>query len=68
MIHIGKLIEEELRNQERSVTWFAEKLCYERTNAYSIFKRESIDTILLLKISRILQHDFFRYYQDELRK
>lgn len=68
MIHIGKLIEEELRNQERSVTWFAEKLCYERTNAYSIFKRESIDTLLLLKISRILHHDFFQYYQEELQK
>lgn len=68
MIHIGKLIEEELRNQERTVTWFAEKLCYERTNAYSIFKRESIDTVLLLRISRILNHDFFQYYQEELQK
>lgn len=68
MIHIGKLIEEELRKQERSVTWFAEKLCYERTNAYSIFKRQSIDTELLIRISKILNHNFFRYYANELEE
>lgn len=58
MVHIGKLIEQELRKQERSVTWFANKLYCERTNVYSIFKRESIDTALLLRISDILHHNF----------
>lgn len=66
MVHIGELIEEELRKQERTVTWFAEKLCYERTNVYSIFKRQSIDTELLIRISRILNHNFLRYYANEL--
>lgn len=61
MVHIGKLIEQELRKQERSVTWFANKLYCERTNVYSIFKRESIDTALLLRISDILHHNFFDY-------
>ena len=65
MIHIGKLIELELRKQERSVTWFANKLYCERTNVYSIFKRESIDTALLLRISIILRHNFFKYYMNE---
>ena len=49
MIHIGQLIESELHRQERSVSWFAQKLCCERTNAYSIFKRKSIDTALLIR-------------------
>lgn len=66
MIHIGQLIKEELCKQERSVTWFAQKLCYERTNAYSIFKRQSIDTDLLARISNILHHDFFKHYSEEL--
>lgn len=66
MIHIGKLIEEELHRQERSVSWFAKKLCCERTNVYSIFKRTSIDTALLLRISIVLQHNFFQYYLTEL--
>ena len=66
MVHIGTLIKEELQRQERSVTWFANKLCCERTNVYSIFKRESIDTDLLLRISDILHHNFFLYYINEL--
>ena len=66
MIHIGRLIEDELRRQERTVTWFAEKLCCERTNVYSIFKRESIDTALLLRISNVLNKNFFSYYTQEM--
>lgn len=65
MIHIGKLIEQELRCQERTVSWFARKLYCERTNVYDIFKRRSIDTQMLLRISIILGHNFFRYYQKE---
>lgn len=68
MTHIGKLIEEELRRQERTVTWLAGKLCCERTNVYSIFKRQSIDTRLLLKISLILKRNFFSVYLEELEK
>lgn len=66
MVHIGNLIETELRRQERSVAWFARQLYCERTNVYDIFKRQSIDTYMLLRISIILRHDFFSYYLDEL--
>lgn len=65
-IHIGKLIEAELRRQERSVTWFAKKLFCERTNIYNIFKRQSIDTETLLRISLILHYDFFSCYRQEM--
>lgn len=68
MIHIGQLIKAELERQERSVTWFAKRLYCERTNVYSIFKRESIDTDLLLRISIVLRRNFFSYYDDELKK
>lgn len=68
MVHIGKLIEEELHRQERTVTWFAKKLYCERTNVYNIFKRQSIDTELLLRISVILNRDFFMYYQKEIEE
>ncbi len=65
MIHIGQLIEQELRRQQRTVSWFARNLCCERTNVYDIFKRQSIDTQMLLRISNILGHNFFGYYQKE---
>lgn len=68
MIHIGNIIQAELERQERTITWFANKLCCDRTNVYKIFKRSSVDTELLLRISNVLQHDFFQYYLKEYEK
>ena len=65
MIHIGQIIEKVIHNQERSITWFSKKLYCDRTNVYSIFKRQSIDTELLLRISKILNLNFFDYYTEE---
>lgn len=66
MVHIGQVIETELRRQRRSVSWFARELYCDRTNVYKIFRKESIDTMLLYRISTILAHDFFKYYTDAL--
>lgn len=63
MVHIGNLIEQELRKQERSVSWFATKLHCDRSNIYKIFKKQSIDTQLLEQISIILGHNFFQYFK-----
>lgn len=62
-LHIGKLIKEELERQERTVSWFARKLYCDRSNVYKLFKRPTIDTELLLRISIILNHDFFGEYK-----
>ena len=66
MIHIGSLIEQELRRQDRSVTWFASELHCDRTNVYKVFKKKSIDTQLLENISVILLHNFFLDYAEEV--
>lgn len=58
-LHIGLLIKAELERQERTVSWFARKLCCDRSNVYKLFKRTTIDTGLLLRISAILNHNFF---------
>ena len=65
-IFIGKLIEEELRNQDHSVVWLSGQLNCNRTNVYKIFHRASIDTELLLRISNILKRNFFDSYTDRL--
>lgn len=65
-IYIGKLIEEELRRQERSVSWFSRKINCNRRNVYDIFSRAFIDTGLLYRISLILNKDFFSYYSQAL--
>ncbi|MBO7231451.1 MAG: XRE family transcriptional regulator [Bacteroidaceae bacterium] len=67
MIHIGSIIKKEFDKEGRSASWFAKQLCCDRTNIYSIFKRESIDTLLLVKISAILKHDFFKYYSEDIK-
>lgn len=58
-IHVGNLIRNELRCQERSVTWFAQKICCTRTHVYKILEKDNIDIILLLRISQVLNHNFF---------
>lgn len=65
-LHIGQLIKQELESQERTVSWFARKLYCDRSNIYKIFKRPTIDTELLLRISVILKHDFFADYQERI--
>ena len=67
-LHIGNLIKEELERQERTVAWLARKLCCDRTNVYKIFKRSTIDTELLLRVSQILNCNFFEFYRSEIFK
>ena len=67
MIHIGSLIEQELRRQDRSAIWLADELHCGRANVYKLFKKKSIDTLQLEKISVILQHNFFLDYADEVK-
>lgn len=66
MVHIGKLIEQELIRQERSPSWLAKKICCARPNIYYIFSKESINTDLLLRISIALNYDFFKIYSEQL--
>ncbi|MDE5586334.1 MAG: hypothetical protein K2I92_08335 [Muribaculaceae bacterium] len=66
-IHIGKTIEEELRRQERTVTWLSRQIHCDRSNIYDIFSRASIDTDLLYKLSKALHRDFFTCYSHILQ-
>lgn len=64
-LHIGIEIKNELEKQERTISWFSRKLYCDRSNVYDIFKRQSIDTELLLRISIILGRNFFLLYENE---
>lgn len=67
-IAIGKIIEEELRRQERTVTWLSRKIHCDRRNVYDIFSRSSIDTDLLYRLSIALHTDFFAYFSTCLQQ
>ena len=61
-MHIGKMIRDELKAQGRTVTWFAKAIHTDRSNVYKIFSKESIDLKLLVRISKILHHNFLHDY------
>ena len=63
-IHIGNLIKQKLRQQERSNAWLARKLFMDSSNVSKMLKRSYIDTDLLLRISLILEEDFFIHYSN----
>ncbi len=65
-LHIGNMIRKELKAQGRTMTWFANAIHSDRSNAYKMLKRDSIDLALLYKISQLLHHDFFRDYSGFL--
>ena len=57
---IGPIIKERFDNMPRfcTVSWLARELSCDRTNVYDIFTRKSIDTLLLYRLSRILNYNF----------
>src|SRR5689334_21512610 len=61
-IVIGKKIKEVFDNSDIKLNEFADQLGMVRQNVYRIFERTTIDTDLLIKISKILDHDFFQYF------
>ena len=65
--HIGHLIKEELARQGRSTLWLSKQIGCTRQNMYYLLNRSFIYTDLLLKISEVLDCDFFRYYSDYMK-
>lgn len=68
MVNIGKLIEQEMQKRGCTKAWLAQKLYCHRTNIGNILHRQSIDTEQLLKISLVLQVNFFEYYMQEYER
>lgn len=62
--HIGKLILQHLDSLGINKSEFARRIGVTPQNVYSIFKRPSISTDLLQKVSKALSFDFFQYYTD----
>ena len=65
-IHIGQMIRTELKAQGRSVRWFSEAIHRDYSDVHKMFKRESIDLAMLIRISRLLHHDFLREISEAM--
>ena len=64
-LHIGKKIKDRAEQLRFGPTELAEKINTSKQNIYSIFKRLSIDTDILSKISVALEYDFFALYSED---
>jgi transcriptional regulator with XRE-family HTH domain len=61
-VEIGQKIKEVFDKRQMKLTDFADELGTVRQNVYRIFKKRHLDTGLLIKISQVLDHNFFQYY------
>ena len=57
-IHIGHLIKAAFDESGMTISEFARQIHLERTTVYSLFERQSVDSIQLAKISLVLKHNF----------
>ncbi|MBP5796979.1 MAG: XRE family transcriptional regulator [Bacteroidales bacterium] len=64
-LHIGQLIQDQLKKDQRSVGWLSRQIPCSRNHVYKLFKRPSLDGELLLRISIVMQFNFFQYYTTE---
>lgn len=64
--HIGSLIQEEVAKQKISTKVFAEMINCQRGNIYKIYQKRSIDIDLLARISKALNHNFFKDLAEDL--
>ena len=61
-IHIGHLIREQLKADQRSASWLAREIGCSRNHVYKIFNKSTVESELLFRISKAMNFNFFQYY------
>ncbi|MBR4390541.1 MAG: hypothetical protein IKT08_00330 [Bacteroidales bacterium] len=59
-IHVGHMLELEMLRQDKKVAWLAREVNREKSSIYKMFARNSLDVWMLIRISQLLKHDFFK--------
>ncbi|HVW97543.1 MAG TPA: hypothetical protein VHA56_16335 [Mucilaginibacter sp.] len=65
-LHIGKEIERKFQESGFKIGYFAEQINTGERNVYSIFSRKDISADMLARISKTLDFNFFRLYEQNL--
>lgn len=63
-IHIGQEIKQEVQKQDLTIEDFAKNLHLASSEIEDIFDKTSLETDLLLKISKLLKRDFFSLFSN----
>lgn len=67
-IHLGTMVKRELKAQGRTVVWLARTINMERSSVYKIFERNTLDVGLLIRISLVMDHDFFQDVSNKIQE
>lgn len=66
-MHIGQHIKEVMKQKGVTATQLANDISCARPHIHRIFRKDNIDIGLLQRISKALDHDFFRDLSDDFR-
>ncbi|GHT19242.1 hypothetical protein FACS189429_6730 [Bacteroidia bacterium] len=66
-IHIGDLIREQLKQQQRTEAWLARQIDHDCSNLNKQLDNYWLPTEMLLQISNVLKFDFFVYYSAQVK-
>jgi hypothetical protein len=61
-VHIGNAIKAKLKEQGRTSAWLARQIPCTPNHLYKIYSKSSINTNILVRISKILDYNFFEEY------
>jgi len=67
-VHIGSIVAKALREQNLSPRQLASELCYARGSVYKLLSKQSLDTELLIRISKLLKHNLLRDLSDAIEE
>ena len=57
--HVGHIIKAVFDEQGRKVEWFAKRMHCNRTNIYKMFEKQHLNSEVIARASKALDHDFF---------
>jgi hypothetical protein len=63
-MRMGQKVEARAKELRIGPTELARKIKSSKQNVYNIYKRTSIDTELLARLSKVLDYDFFQHYRS----
>jgi transcriptional regulator with XRE-family HTH domain len=66
-VAIGKQIQAVVKKRGMKVEELAKRLNVSKPNIYDIYRRNSIDTGLLERLCKVLDHNFFEQYAHKYR-
>jgi predicted transcriptional regulator len=57
--HVGHIIKAVFDEQGRTVQWFAKQMNCNRTNVYKLFEKQHLNSEIIARASKALNHNFF---------